>query len=284
MKKSSIIFVCVCLMALFVYTGSAFADNGIFNSFNSRYPGSSSGSASCQLCHGSSTSTLNEYGLDLQLSNLNFSSVESDLSVNINGGTTYLDEINAGTQPGWTTGANNNLYNRNDGSFNSTVAAPNNVGALDPAAPQPTPPTCGDGIVNQNSEDCDDGNNSNLDNCLNDCTLPACGDGFANGNEQCDDGNNINEDDCLNDCTLPNANQPVSECGNGVTEQGEECDDGNNSNGDGCENDCTVTQDEQPAPPPPAGGEEVDEDDDDDERDRRRPRRRDRRESDSDSD
>jgi hypothetical protein len=97
-------------MALFVYTGSAYATGGIFGQFSAQYPGSNSANnASCQLCHGSDTQDLNEYGYDLQLSGVNFIAVQNDLSVNINGGTTYLDEINASTQPGWTTGANNTL-------------------------------------------------------------------------------------------------------------------------------------------------------------------------------
>jgi hypothetical protein len=61
MKKSTTIFVFI--LALFFYTGSVHAFNGILGDFNSRYPGSSSGAnASCQLCHGQSTSTWNEYG------------------------------------------------------------------------------------------------------------------------------------------------------------------------------------------------------------------------------
>ncbi|MDD5110265.1 MAG: lamin tail domain-containing protein [Patescibacteria group bacterium] len=66
--------------------------------------------------------------------------------------------------------------------------------------------------------------------------LPYCGDGKVNlENEQCDDGNLVNGDGCDNDCTVS------SQCGNGRIEKDEVCDDGNLVNGDGCENDCKPT-------------------------------------------
>ena len=70
-------------------------------------------------------------------------------------------------------------------------------------------PRCGDGIVNQTSEQCDDGNQNNEDNCRNNCTPPGgggpyCGDGIVNQtSEQCDDANSNNNDSCKNDCTTP---------------------------------------------------------------------------------
>jgi PKD repeat protein len=137
MKKSTTIFVFI--LALFFYTGSLHAFNGILSDFNSRYPGSSSGAnASCQLCHGQSTSTWNEYGWNLRQNNLNFSAIEGLPSINNSGETTFLDEINASTQPGWTTGGNNNIYD-SGGFTTDTATAPSGiVGALDPAvASQP---------------------------------------------------------------------------------------------------------------------------------------------------
>ena len=90
----------------------AYAFNGILQDFEATYPASNSGNnAGCQLCHGQSTSTWNEYGWGLRQNGQNFAALEGLPSININGGTTMLDEINASTQPGWTTGANNNLYN-----------------------------------------------------------------------------------------------------------------------------------------------------------------------------
>lgn len=89
------------------------------------------------------------------------------------------------------------------------------------------PPVCGDGSVD-GGEDCDDGNRSNQDACLNSCQDARCGDGFRNpAVEACDDGNQKSGDGCEPDCTL-------GECGDGVQQPGEDCDDGNQSNGDDC--------------------------------------------------
>ena len=47
--------------------------------------------------------------------------------------------------------------------------------------------TCGDGFVREGVEECDDGNMSNTDECLADCTLASCGDGFVHdGVEDCE--------------------------------------------------------------------------------------------------
>jgi len=122
-------------------------------------------------------------------------------------------------------------------------------------------PVCGDGMVNQQGETCDDGNSVDTDDCRNDCTrcgdnrmqaadgetcdgtaVPAgrtcraagtpaqctfCGDGIRQAGETCDDGNSVDTDGCRNDCTR---------CGDGVVqpEDGEQCDDGNDVAGDGC--------------------------------------------------
>lgn len=95
-------------------------------------------------------------------------------------------------------------------------------------------PGCGNGEVGL-GEECDDGNDSNTDACLNNCTVAACGDGFVwAGIEDCDDGNAQNTDACLNDCT-------VAACGDGyIWISQEACDDGNSSNGDGCSSACAV--------------------------------------------
>ncbi|MFC1687405.1 NEW3 domain-containing protein [Patescibacteria group bacterium] len=60
---------------------------------------------------------------------------------------------------------------------------------------------CGDGVVNQESEECDgtDGVGENQ-SCTNDCTLvnhAYCGDGIVNGEEQCD-----GSEGCTAECTL----------------------------------------------------------------------------------
>ena len=86
---------------------------------------------------------------------------------------------------------------------------------------------CGDGVVTA-SEECDDGDLSNTNGCLNDCTLPNCGDGYLQPGEACDDGNDNNGDDCLDSCR--NAS-----CGDGFVQEGvEECDDQNGDNTDAC--------------------------------------------------
>jgi len=131
-------------------------------------------------------------------------------------------------------------------------------------------PFCGDGIVNQIGEECDDGNNLNDDACTVGCKNAFCGDGFKYkgvedceppntatcdatcheikparcGNhvldpgEECDDGNNSNRDDCTNLCKL-------ATCGDGVVHSKgappfEECDDGNTLPGDGCSPTCQL--------------------------------------------
>jgi cysteine-rich repeat protein len=87
---------------------------------------------------------------------------------------------------------------------------------------------CGDGVA-FGDEDCDDANESNGDDCLDDCTLATCGDGFMHdGVEACDDGNASNLDECLNGCLAP-------ACGDGHVYVGvETCDDGNGVDSDAC--------------------------------------------------
>ena len=91
-------------------------------------------------------------------------------------------------------------------------------------------PACGDGVVDA-GEDCDDGNASDTDACLNTCIDASCGDSFVHsGVEDCDDGNSSNTDACLNTCA--NAS-----CGDGFVRSAggfEDCDDGNTTGGDGC--------------------------------------------------
>lgn len=94
---------------------------------------------------------------------------------------------------------------------------------------------CGDGMRDSTQEECDDGNMSNTDSCLNTCKRPTCGDGLVQpGAEQCDDGNQSNEDSCLNTCRM-------ATCGDGFVRAGtEQCDDRNLSDNDGCLNSCKL--------------------------------------------
>ena len=67
-------------------------------------------------------------------------------------------------------------------------------------SPVPNSACCGNGVVD-GGEQCDDGNLSNGDACLNSCLNAKCGDGVVRvGAEECDDGNLSNEDTCLNSC------------------------------------------------------------------------------------
>ena len=60
---------------------------------------------------------------------------------------------------------------------------------------------CGDGEV-QGDEECDDGNDNDLDACLNSCELAGCGDGILHEDfgEECDDGNDVVDDGCNSQC------------------------------------------------------------------------------------
>ena len=69
-------------------------------------------------------------------------------------------------------------------------------------------PICGDGIINQSQEECDDGTqNSNTESnaCREDCLLPSCGDLVVDTRtEECDDGNFWNQDGCSDVCIIEN--------------------------------------------------------------------------------
>ncbi len=99
------------------------------------------------------------------------------------------------------------------------------------------PAVCGNGLVDL-VEECDDGNTVEDDGCTSTCKLPVCGDGVVNDpSEECEDA--IGRDDPSQNCF----ECKVNVCGDGhrdTQEPGiEECDDGNAVGGDGC-TDCTV--------------------------------------------
>ena len=63
-----------------------------------------------------------------------------------------------------------------------------------------TSSACGNGVP-EVGEECDDGNVSNRDDCLNNCFSASCGDGFVNINaEECDDADDIDGNSCSNQC------------------------------------------------------------------------------------
>ena len=77
-------------------------------------------------------------------------------------------------------------------------------------------PICGDGVVNQQSEQCDDGNNQDGDGCSADCLIeevpiPVCGNNVVELPEQCDDGNLEDNDGCSANCTLEEPQNEVPE-------------------------------------------------------------------------
>jgi len=88
---------------------------------------------------------------------------------------------------------------------------------------------CGNGVL-ECDETCDDGDQDNFDDCPDGvngtCRPAACGDGhIQSGAEVCDDGNNTDGDNCSADC------QSSEVCGNGIIDSavGEICDDGVNN-------------------------------------------------------
>ena len=65
------------------------------------------------------------------------------------------------------------------------------------------PKYCGDGVINQANETCDDGNLENGDGCSAQCdieTFPVCGNGIIEEGEECDDGNLDDNDGCSSTC------------------------------------------------------------------------------------
>jgi fibro-slime domain-containing protein len=99
-------------------------------------------------------------------------------------------------------------------------------------------PRCGDGEVQEDEEECDDGANvSPYEGCAPGCQEGAsCGDGNVDSafGEECDDGvNDGGYGECSEGCVVEEF------CGNGIKEDDEECDDGNDDNADGCRTDCT---------------------------------------------
>jgi fibro-slime domain-containing protein len=131
----------------------------------------------------------------------------------------------------------------------------------------PVGPFCGDLMVNQASESCDDGNALPGDGCTGVCVpepffdCPAtggpcvstlrCGDGLRSPGENCDDGGNADADGCSADCTAvepgwycPTPGEPCMHsegvCGDGRVQPGETCDDGGVLDADGCSALCRV--------------------------------------------
>ncbi|MBZ0120369.1 MAG: putative metal-binding motif-containing protein, partial [Sandaracinaceae bacterium] len=121
--------------------------------------------------------------------------------------------------------------------------------------------TCGDGVTDARTEECDDANDIAFDGCepvtcaftCTEATSASCDDANpCNGAESCAlETHRCGEGMPLEDgaaCTLEGAagvcgagECRMPGCHNGVLETGEDCDDGNDDETDGCRSDCTFT-------------------------------------------
>jgi len=145
LRLRAALFCALAPLATVVSTPPAQAFNSILNSWKTAYPASmaddnvaASGSA-CSLCHvPGNYSQWNGYGWELLLNGRDFVAAESLNSDGDPTGASNLEEINAGTQPGWTPGANNPI---DGGSVTSSALPPSGIaGSLDPLAAN-QPPT-----------------------------------------------------------------------------------------------------------------------------------------------
>ena len=131
--------VAVVTIALMMFSSAAYSSFTYFDIWNSIYPGSSSAdNAGCQLCHASSTSYLNTYGVALCTSDAGYisnrilavESADSDMDPT---GSSNITEIITGTQPGWTPGIINPVYYRDTcGPVGIVEAEPSMAGKIDP--------------------------------------------------------------------------------------------------------------------------------------------------------
>ena len=150
------------------------------------------------------------------------------------------------------------------GTFGTGTGAPPCLPSATQDCGTTAAPGCGDGVINQASEQCDDGNSVPGDGCSGVCkteryyTCPTagkacvttiiCGDGMLGPGEACDDGNKTDGDGCAASCRAiekgyrcATAGKPcerVHSCGDGAVDANEGCDDGNNVDGDGCSKRC----------------------------------------------
>lgn len=117
----------------------AYAESSFLRDWQDRYPASlsdenvASSGRDCTLCHDpDSRSLLNAYGWDYMQNGRNLTAIESLDSDNDPTGSSNLEEILLNTQPGWTTGANNEIYSFSS-LITSTALPPQGVaGNLDP--------------------------------------------------------------------------------------------------------------------------------------------------------
>ncbi len=99
--------------------------------------------------------------------------------------------------------------------------------------------SCGDGYVDPSAaEECDDGifnSDSTPNACRTTCRDAGCGDGVVDdGKEVCDDGNTASGDGCRADC------KKIEVCNDAEVDANEACDDANDNPNDGCDR-CAAT-------------------------------------------
>ncbi len=133
-----IFFLTAISFAAFLPVSQAHAMSSYLNTWNGIYPGSSSGNnASCQLCHGTSTGNLNAYGAAICAAGGNITAriqaVHNPNSDQDPTGASNITEINASTQPGWTPGNVNPLFNFSCNATGTVTSPPGSIsGQLDP--------------------------------------------------------------------------------------------------------------------------------------------------------
>lgn len=139
------------LPVLLLSTLAAQANPSILNNWRNQYPSSLSadnaGDGGCPLCHnGGNVAQWSAYGNAVRQNGFDFLAVEALNSDGDPGGTSNLAEILAGTQPGWTIGANNSVYNDLGMVDMTGLEAPASIlGDLDPAPmPVVSIPTLGE--------------------------------------------------------------------------------------------------------------------------------------------
>ena len=133
-------------LGLLMATPFAHAASSYLNTWSNLYPGSTSdNNASCQICHAASTQNLNPYGKSFcdqgGSTSARIQAIENMNSDADPTGATNITEINASTQPGWTTGNVNPIYSRGNCNATGNVESPpGGIAALDPAPAGNTAP------------------------------------------------------------------------------------------------------------------------------------------------
>ena len=134
------------LIAALVVAPAAYADNPYLSTWNNIYGAQNGNGAGCQVCHAASTQNLNPYGkafcdqsgtVSQRIQAAAVENADSDADPT---GSSNVAEINAGSQPGWTTTAVPTYQRGNCNATGNTENAPNGIGDLDPTPVGNQPP------------------------------------------------------------------------------------------------------------------------------------------------